>query len=269
MSSHSELQTEQIREAISHSNISKKWIEMLHEALLQKKYTLCNTPSLHFSLNSQFGLFKRWGKTSPNLKKIEMVACIDTARTLKTTKQIQTRPSRLSEKTWLPYKQEIVKKNTLFTPYPRKIPKPPGVPGPLPLSFFRWRLSSTFTDETRKGSNDFRISWMKPLTSIVLDTSPRDIMQANTFLDPQAVHNLSTAVTPGQRLWHAVCRFASDKFCLGSLVSVGFNCVVLPVHCDHVFCWLVNVTMDSRNDSEHKTGIDYTNAESPWPGYCH
>lgn len=173
---------------------------MVHEALLQKKYTLCNTPSLHFSLNSQFGLFKQWGKTSPNLKYIQMVACIDTARTLKTTKQIQTRPSRLSEKIWLPSKQEIVKKITLFTPDPRKIPKPPGVPGPLPLSFFRWRLSSTFTDETRKGSNDFRISRMKPLTSIVLDTSPRDIMQANTFLDPQAVHNLSTAVTPGQRL---------------------------------------------------------------------
>ena len=114
MSSHSELQTEQIREAISHSNISKKWIEMLHEALLQKKYTLCNTPSLHFSLNSQFGLFKRWGKTSPNLKKIEMVACIDTARTLKTTKQIQTRPSRLSEKIWLPSKQEICQEDHSF-----------------------------------------------------------------------------------------------------------------------------------------------------------
>ena len=30
-SSNSELQTEQIREAISHSNISKTWIEMVHE----------------------------------------------------------------------------------------------------------------------------------------------------------------------------------------------------------------------------------------------
>ena len=88
-------------------------------SIATEKYTLCNTPSLHFSLNSQFGLFKRWGKTSPNLKYIQMVACVDTARTLKTTKQIQTRPSRLSEKTWLPSKQEIVKKITLFTPDPR------------------------------------------------------------------------------------------------------------------------------------------------------
>ena len=74
-------------------------------------------------------------KTSPNLKYIQMVACIHTAWTLKTTKQIQTRPSRLSEKTWLPSKQEIVKRITLFTPYPPKIPKPHGVPGPPALFF--------------------------------------------------------------------------------------------------------------------------------------